>query len=222
MIHCAMFDLGHVLVFFDTKRFYDFVEKHKHSAGNSQKILYSEYLAEYELGRISDDEFFELFQRDFNLDVSFQKFFSEVVSNIKPDKKMVRVKNFLKDNGLKLAIVSNINRRQFEHARQQWPWVFAGFDSLALSFKVGFRKPHPEIWRDAVKNLNVRPEECFFIDDQKVNVAAFEQLGGVGHHYNVVDNKYLYNGRLKRERNKLVMKMYFLDMLTVEQAIKSR
>lgn len=93
-----------------------------------------------------------------------------------------------------------------------------GFDYLALSFRLGLRKPDPKIWQAASRKLNVPFFECFFIDDLEENVSAFEKLGGVGHHYNVVDEKFLSNGRLEIERNRLLVRMVNLGMLTPAQA----
>ena len=92
-----------------------------------------------------------------------------------------------------------------------------GFDYLALSFRLGLRKPDPRIWQTACRKLKVPPSECLFVDDQEENIAAFKKLGGIGHHYNVVDEKFLPNGQLEIERNRLLLRMFGLGMLTDRQ-----
>ncbi len=51
------------------------------------------------------------------------------------------------------------------------------FDELFISAELGLVKPDPRIYRLVTERLDVRPEECVFLDDFKENVAAAEQAG---------------------------------------------
>jgi len=42
---------------------------------------------------------------------------------------------------------------------------------------VGFSKPNKEIFLLVLKKLQVKPQECLFIDDYKNNILAAESLG---------------------------------------------
>ncbi|MCX6304597.1 MAG: HAD family phosphatase [Bacteroidetes bacterium] len=58
---------------------------------------------------------------------------------------------------------------------------YAGFDDLFekayLSFRIGLRKPSPEIFRHVLKESNLDPSETLFIDDTLVHVEAAEREG---------------------------------------------
>lgn len=199
LIRCAMFDFGNVLAHFDTQRWYDFITAHQQP------------------GAMSEFEFFELTEKALGLNVEFEEFFFEFTANIHPDPRMIGLRQSLRQNGIKLAIVSNINRYHFEYVSQKWPEVFTGFDYLALSFKLGIKKPDPMIWKIAAGQLGVKLSECFFIDDLETNILAFERLGGIGHHYNVIDGSFCSNSRLEIERKLLIRRMTKLEMINRSQ-----
>src|SRR3989338_8440443 len=219
MIRCAMFDLGNVLAHYKSQQWLDFLVRYRRSGAEPPaKGVRADHVAKYDLGQIGDFEFFEESKRAWNIEVSEEVFFSEFVKLLVPDLRMISLKQVLIQNGIKTAIVSNINRVHFECVNRRWPEVFIGFEYLALSFRLGLRKPDPKIWQAASRKLKVPLSECFFIDDLEENVAAFEKLGGTGHHYDVVDEKFCPNGRLEMERTILVSKMVNLEMLTPTQA----
>lgn len=51
------------------------------------------------------------------------------------------------------------------------------FDDIVLSYKTGFIKPEPEIYRLALENLGVRPSESVFVDDVQRYCEGAEELG---------------------------------------------
>lgn len=215
------FDFGQVLMRFDTRRWYNFIksrQRKRRSRVSGLEFFRNEVVVRYDLGQVGDFEFFDLAKETLGLNVEIEEFFQEFTANMRPDLRMLALKQALKQNGLKLAVVSNINRCHFEYVQRTWPEVFMGFDYLALSFRLGLRKPDPRIWQVAFRKLKVPPSECFFIDDLEENIAAFERLGGTGHHYNVVDEQFCPNGRLEIERNRLLLRMANLGMLTLSQA----
>ncbi|PKO13546.1 MAG: hypothetical protein CVU39_18660 [Chloroflexi bacterium HGW-Chloroflexi-10] len=54
------------------------------------------------------------------------------------------------------------------------------FKLVVLSSKVGIRKPNPQIYWDAAKNINVAPECCAYIGDNPVRDVEGTQLAGFG------------------------------------------
>jgi putative hydrolase of the HAD superfamily len=61
-------------------------------------------------------------------------------------------------------------------------WIIAqkiddAFDHLTISAEFGSGKPEPDIYRHALAQFNVRPEEAVFVDDMPANVAAANALG---------------------------------------------
>jgi epoxide hydrolase-like predicted phosphatase len=57
------------------------------------------------------------------------------------------------------------------------------FDHIIISAEVGVAKPEPEIFRIALKQAGVRPEEAVFVDDFYVNIEGCEKVGMKGIHF---------------------------------------
>ncbi len=82
----------------------------------------------------------------------------------------------LKERGLTLGLISNVDRD-----------IDADYERLGLanwlqlkiiSKDVGFTKPHPEIFRAAVKEAGVKPEEAIYVGDQyEIDVIGARGVG---------------------------------------------
>lgn len=51
------------------------------------------------------------------------------------------------------------------------------FDSLFLSYEMGFHKPDAEIYKQMLNRADLNPSECLFIDDLLPNIEAASALG---------------------------------------------
>lgn len=221
MIRCVMFDFGHVLMHFDTRRFFDFVITHQQPGSMAPEDFFrSECVEKYELGLIDEFKFFEEAKRSLGVNVEMNEFFFMFTDVMKPDLRMIALKQTLQKNGFKTAVVSNTNQCHIEHTMKKWPEVLMDFDHLALSFFLGARKPDPKIFDMAAEPLAMSPAECFFVDDLEVNISAFKKWGGTGHYYNVTDSNFMPNGWLDIERRKLVFRMASMKLISYTQAMK--
>ena len=79
----------------------------------------------------------------------------------------------IRDSGLRTALLSN-SWGMADYPRHLFPGMF---DVVVISGEVGMRKPEERIFRHAAGLLGLSPQECVFIDDLKVNVAAAEAVG---------------------------------------------
>jgi epoxide hydrolase-like predicted phosphatase len=77
--------------------------------------------------------------------------------------------------GLRTGLLSNSWGN--DYPRDGWDEMF---DVVVISGEVGMRKPEPEIFEHTLRLLDLRPEECVFVDDLAHNVAAAAALGIVG------------------------------------------
>lgn len=91
---------------------------------------------------------------------------------------MVGLVHELKDNGLRIGILTN-NVREF----REWWWPLmdfsAVFDTVVDSHEVSMRKPNPAIYRLTMDRLGAEPARTAFLDDLQANVDA---AGAVGMH----------------------------------------
>jgi len=125
------------------------------------------------VGKISSDEFWKNVANGLGVDMKTLK--ETVLYLDKADEDMISyVKSF--QGKYKLAILSN----QIEG----WLGELIDdlnlnevFDVIIISSVVKMKKPDIEIYKEVAKRLEVRPEECVFIDDYKRNLPPAEKLG---------------------------------------------
>jgi putative hydrolase of the HAD superfamily len=58
------------------------------------------------------------------------------------------------------------------------PWhLEASFDAIVISHLVGLRKPDPRIFELAAQGLDLRPEECVYVDDIALYLEPARKMG---------------------------------------------
>ena len=92
-------------------------------------------------------------------------FFAEVIDLIKK----------LKKQGFQLSILSNMFPYQAEIVRENNEDAL--FDNVFISCERGLKKPDLEFYELVIKEINVSPQECLFIDDKEENLLPAEKLG---------------------------------------------
>jgi epoxide hydrolase-like predicted phosphatase len=81
----------------------------------------------------------------------------------------------LKDNGYKIALLSNnviTLRKRLEDQN-----ILDLFDEVIISAEVGYQKPSPEIFDILFKALGVDSSEVVFIDDSKKSLEGAQNIG---------------------------------------------
>lgn len=82
------------------------------------------------------------------------------------DASAVKVVAELKRRGFRLGLVSNMMLPgKLLKAKLQQANILAYFDALAISSDVGYIKPHPEIFRRALSQCQLRADEVVFVGD---------------------------------------------------------
>lgn len=87
------------------------------------------------------------------------------------------------DRGVTVCTLSNIADYHIRAIEANWPGFFKGASELFLSYRIGFRKPDEGIYRHALNNLPVQPEDCFFVDDLPENIEAARAAGIQAHQF---------------------------------------
>jgi putative hydrolase of the HAD superfamily len=77
-----------------------------------------------------------------------------------------------KSHGIRTALLSNSWGNTYP--RDTWDGMF---DDVVISGEVGLRKPEPEIFLLAARRLDLKPEQCVFIDDLELNVDGARAVG---------------------------------------------
>ena len=124
---------------------------------------------------IDDKKLYTDIKREFGLDDD------EIVraSKLIPEKyyKFDKLWNLLSELGekYKLGVINNGNAIALKYWKDKFD--FNVFDIFINSAVEGVKKPDSKIFLLACEKLNVKPEECLFMDDSSENVDAAKKLG---------------------------------------------
>ncbi|MEE0818028.1 MAG: HAD family phosphatase [Coprococcus catus] len=100
--------------------------------------------------------------------------------NMKPIKAMIPVIQDLKARGFKLYICSNASLRLPMCYQELLPEVDS-FDGILFSAEEKLLKPQKEIYERLFEKFNIKPEECYFIDDLQLNIDGAAACGMKGY-----------------------------------------
>jgi len=102
--------------------------------------------------------------------------FSKSTSIIKDGLEFVKT---CKEQSHNIFVLSNWDKESFVYVLKRFPELFSLFEKeqIVISGQIGMIKPDPQIYQYVLKTYSLKPEECIFYDDQKVNVQAAENLG---------------------------------------------
>lgn len=82
----------------------------------------------------------------------------------------------LKEKNVPVYLLSNASVYFAEHAMEVCE-VLKGFEGIFFSGPAGCAKPDGKIYQMLFERFDLKPEECFFIDDNADNIQASQALG---------------------------------------------
>lgn len=82
-----------------------------------------------------------------------------------------------KKQGHRIYGLSNWDAQSFTVLKQQHPELFDLFDGVVISAEAKANKPHATIYQTLLARYELKPEDCWFIDDQQENIDAAKKLG---------------------------------------------
>lgn len=103
---------------------------------------------------------------------------------------MVDLTRKLKEKGYRLFLLSNASVR-YEVFRELLDSL-QYMEGAVVSAYYGYLKPEKELYQVLFDTYQLDPRECFFIDDQPLNIEAGEKLGMRGHVFDQNDVQALY------------------------------
>jgi putative hydrolase of the HAD superfamily len=92
-------------------------------------------------------------------------FFTEVIELIRE----------LKKQGFQLTVLSNMFPYQAQIVRENNEDAL--FNDIFISCERGLKKPDLEFYKLAIREMNVSPQECLFIDDKEENLLPAKEMG---------------------------------------------
>jgi putative hydrolase of the HAD superfamily len=181
------FDLGRVLVDFDQ----DIIARRlmERSKKSFQEVLsyYSQtnIIYDFESGKITPEEVLTSINECFGLALSMEEFkllWSDIFFE---NREMEKIVDMLCGR-YRLFIISDTNILHYEYISERFP-VIHKFEEHILSYQIGVRKPHPLIFKAALKRANCIAKRAIFIDDKPKNVEGARELGITGIIHTSVD-----------------------------------
>lgn len=89
--------------------------------------------------------------------------------------KMFELVDQLKEKGIPVAMLSNIDDRLAKVIRDFG--LYEPFDPCLLSYEIGLEKPDPKIYEVLLNQMSLPAHEIVFIDDKLENIEAAQKLG---------------------------------------------
>jgi FMN phosphatase YigB (HAD superfamily) len=176
-IRTVYFDIGNVLLHFNAADILKEValQVGRHPIKVAKYLWASKIGDEIELGRVSGRELYGLFRTELDYNGNYAAFrklwcdhFSVLHDTVGIMRRISRTH--------KIFLLSNTNALHYDFicAKYAFPKLAHG---AVLSYKLGLRKPDPQIYEAALGMAKAKAEESVFIDDLPENVDAARRLG---------------------------------------------
>lgn len=171
-----VFDMGHVFVDFEWDEVCQgFCQKAGCSRDRLKEVFVHVAQLGYEQGSISTKDFLAEINRLLESTISQEVFNDLWTFGFRENEEMALLLQKLRSQR-PLYLLSNTNEVHYDFVQSRYN-VARHFDELILSYKVGYTKPHAEIYREVLRRSGVEAEHCLFVDDLECNVEAARKLG---------------------------------------------
>lgn len=182
MINNYIFDFGNVLAEFYPDRLTAPFVKDEETNKRIREVVFDRlYWNKLDSGDITDDEVkngicSRLSQEDGEIGCLV---YDNWVKSMTPVKDMEKLVKDIHSSGKKLFLLSNISEG-FAKTYPQVQWIkelFDNFDGIVLSGTIRKTKPNKDIFEYLLKEFNLNPDECIFIDDSPINISGAKEVG---------------------------------------------
>ncbi|MBR5113391.1 MAG: HAD family phosphatase [Clostridia bacterium] len=177
MIKNIVFDMGGVLIDYNPeKALYGELDKESADIALAE-IFRNNIWSEKDRGVVSAEDILAL--KGGLIPAHAYEKVAEMVMNLypfmPPFEETERIVKRLKSNGYRIFLLSNASL-DFYDEKKNIP-ALSYFDGYLISADYKLIKPEKEIYLTLFSKFNLRPEECFFIDDVEANCEASRALG---------------------------------------------
>ncbi len=178
-IKAILFDFGNVLIEWDPRHVYRRYFPNDEAAMERffQEVSFMEWNAQQDKGRPFSEGvalLSEEFPQYARLIQAYHDNWKDSIGSTVEG--TVEIMKRLKQSGYSLYGLSNWSAETFPLVRDQFVF-FQLLDDIILSGEVGHIKPHPEIYKIALKRIGRPASECLFIDDALANIEQAKKMG---------------------------------------------
>lgn len=181
MIKSIIFDFGAVLIPVDEEGCFQAFEE----LGARESLpLQKKTFHQLELGKLTSREFVEALRPHFFRKNIFAPdliaAWNKMVPKAIPAQSIALLRKLQKE--YRLFLLSNTNALHLDEIRQNsglfdYRQFSRSFEKMYFSHEAGMRKPDAAFFEKVLEENELKPEECFFVDDRKENVKSAKKLG---------------------------------------------
>lgn len=128
------------------------------------------------LGHITEDVYWQAIIKKNSWNISIKDLKGAIRKNFKEIKGIRDIIEKLKKKGYKLGLLSNHAKEWVEYCETTYKYTHL-FHKTLYSYEVKLSKPDKEIFKLILKKLDVKVEECLYIDDYIKNIETAKELG---------------------------------------------
>lgn len=172
-----VFDWGNVIGFNDRSVVVNFMCDTFHFSENEFETANLEKRKAMKSGKTDVDFWIEFAQKKgIQLPKGWAGQYTAVLKkSVGADPNMYTLIDQLKENGVRVGMLSNIDDRYTKLIRDFG--FYTPFEPCLLSCEMGLEKPDPKAYELLLKTINLPAEEIVFIDDKAENVEAAQAIG---------------------------------------------
>jgi HAD superfamily hydrolase (TIGR01509 family) len=172
-----------------------------HKSYEETSLIYNQIKSDYFTGKIITDTFINkliiLFNSNLTVDEVKQLWQTQYRNMRTTDDEIISVIKLLKEKSILVGALTNTTPITYDV--NQKAGIYDYFDRQYVSFKIGFTKPNPEIYRYALNDLNLPASSCLFIDDKPENIDTAKKLRFQTIKFdNLIDNETILKAELKK------------------------
>ena len=192
MIKNIIFDLGNVLIRFKPEEFVNKNIKKEYREKFFNAVFKGQEWADLDRGVLEYSDAVKIFSEKIpECSSEIKKLFDNYILDVlEPIEKNIEIMKSLKGK-YKLFVLSNFHYPAFDYIFKNWEF-FKYFDGKVVSGHCKLLKPEKKIYELLCLTYSLKPNECVFIDDTKVNIESAEKFGIRGIHLtdiNILEEK---------------------------------
>ena len=143
------------------------------------KPLWEKHHSNLLTGNITTKEFVRILANELNYPDDSNKIYSEWANKAGITKRSINCSllNLIRTLRQKYKVYVLSNMIDLAEKDKALTPLKKNFNEYFTSYRLGSRKPQPEIFRKLLAKINLRSDECIFIDDDEKNITASASLG---------------------------------------------
>lgn len=178
MIKNIIFDVGNVIWKGNTKSTINYI-KIDNLEDKDKVSKFFEGFRLLDLDEESIEEHYQKWKEVSNLDDKYKYDLINYYKKREFNSEIINLINKLKENNYGIYVLSNNNRKAINYLKICEETK--NIDGWIVSYEYKLVKPDEKFYKVLFNKYNLKPEECFFVDDKEKNIQAGNRLGMHGH-----------------------------------------